>query len=63
MTAEGVFRQAMVVKGENRDTAWFSLLDSEWQVAGEALRQWLDPVNFDENGMQLRRLEEFREHV
>ena len=60
MTAEGVFRQSLVIKGENRDTAWFSLLDYEWPKAGEAMRQWLDPENFDENGQQIRRLEEIR---
>lgn len=60
MTAEGVHRQASVLKGENRDTAWFSLLDYEWPKAGEAMRLWLDPSNFDENGKQKRRLEEIR---
>ena len=60
MTAEGVHRQLSVVKGENRDTAWFSLLDYEWPKAGEAMRRWLDPSNFDENGKQIRRLEEIR---
>ena len=60
MTAEGVFRQSLVIKGENRDTAWFSLLDYEWPKAGEAMRQWLDPSNFDDDGRQIRRLEEIR---
>lgn len=60
MTAEGVHRQAAVIKGENRDTAWFSLLDYEWPKAGEAMRNWLDPANFDKDGKQLRRLEEIR---
>ncbi|MDJ0613321.1 MAG: GNAT family protein [Rhizobiaceae bacterium] len=60
MTAEGVHRQLMVVKGENRDTAWYSLLDYEWPKAGEAMRLWLDPENFDANGKQIRRLEEIR---
>ena len=45
---EGVFRQAAVVKGRNRDTAWFSVLDSEWPVIRMAFERWLDPVNFDE---------------
>ena len=61
MTAEGVHRQVMVVKGENRDTAWFSMLDHEWPRCGEALRLWLDPANFDEEGRQIRRLEEIRD--
>lgn len=60
MTAEGVHRQASVVKGQNRDTAWFSILDFEWPKAGEAMRLWLDPENFDENGKQIRRLEDIR---
>ena len=44
---EGIFRQAMVVKGRNRDTAWFSLLDSEWPAVRDAFARWLDPSNFD----------------
>ena len=60
MTAEGVHRQLMVIKGENRDTAWFSLLDYEWPKVGEAMRLWLDPSNFDGDGKQIRRLEEVR---
>ncbi|MEM7068591.1 MAG: GNAT family protein [Pseudomonadota bacterium] len=60
MTAEGVHRQSYVIKGENRDTAWFSLLDYEWDKAGRAFRDWLDASNFDENGKQIRRLEEVR---
>lgn len=60
MTAEGVHRQLMVVKGENRDTAWYSLLDYEWPKVGEAMRLWLSAENFDENGKQIRRLEEIR---
>jgi RimJ/RimL family protein N-acetyltransferase len=57
---EGVFRQAMVVKGENRDTAWFSIIDKEWPVVRQAYEAWLDPSNFDANGQQKRRLEEIR---
>ena len=63
MTAEGVHRQLSVVKGENRDTAWFSLLDYEWVKAGEAFRQWLDPKNFDAEGKQIRRLEHIRREL
>jgi RimJ/RimL family protein N-acetyltransferase/GNAT superfamily N-acetyltransferase len=51
-TYEGLFRQHMVVKGRNRDTAWFSILDSEWPVRARAFRRWLDPENFDEQGRQ-----------
>jgi RimJ/RimL family protein N-acetyltransferase len=51
-TAEGVFRQHMVVKGRNRDTAWFSILDGEWPAVGAAFRAWLAPENFDADGQQ-----------
>jgi len=61
MSAEGVFRQAAVVKGENRDTAWFSLLDHEWLEMKNVFEQWLDASNFDGEGSQLKRLQEFRE--
>lgn len=57
---EGLFRQHMVVKGLNRDTAWFAMLDGEWPVIGAALRCWLEPGNFDKEGRQKKRLEEFR---
>jgi len=52
MTFEGTFRQAGVVKGENRDTAWFSLLDREWPQARAAFETWLAPENFDADGRQ-----------
>ena len=51
-TFEGIFRQHMIVKGRNRDTAWFSMLDSEWPARKAAFENWLDPKNFDENGVQ-----------
>jgi RimJ/RimL family protein N-acetyltransferase len=57
---EGVFRQHMVVKGANRDTAWFSIVDREWPALREAYRRWLSPENFDADGGQKRRLEDFR---
>lgn len=57
---EGVFRQHLVVKGENRDTAWFSIIDKEWPALRAAYEGWLDPSNFDADGRQKRRLEEFR---
>ncbi len=60
MSAEGVFRQAAVVKGENRDTAWFSLLDHEWPAMKSAFEQWLDASNFDGKGQQIKRLQDFR---
>lgn len=59
-TFEGVFRQAAVVKGRNRDTAWYSVIDGEWPMVGEALRRWLAPENFDESGRQRVSLQECR---
>jgi RimJ/RimL family protein N-acetyltransferase len=49
---EGTFRQAVVVKGRNRDTAWFSILDRDWPALRTAFETWLDPANFDEDGHQ-----------
>lgn len=59
-TYEGVFRQHMVIKGENRDTAWYAMLDGEWPAAKAAFEAWLRPENFDSNGRQLRSLTELR---
>jgi len=56
---EGLFRQHQVVKGENRDTAWFSILDSEWPKVGQAFRNWLAPENFDAQGQQKTSLGDF----
>lgn len=55
---EGVHRQAMVVKGCNRDTAWFSILDSEWPQVRTAHGAWLSPSNFDGEGQQQSTLAE-----
>lgn len=55
-TFEGVFRQALVYKGRNRDTAWYSMLDSEWPAIERAFQAWLDPENFDAVGAQKLRL-------
>lgn len=49
---EGIFRQHMLVKGRNRDTAWYSMLDSEWPARRVAFERWLHPWNFDEKGEQ-----------
>jgi RimJ/RimL family protein N-acetyltransferase len=49
---EGIFRHADVVKGRNRDTAWFSIIDSEWPGIKAAFERWLDPGNFDGEGRQ-----------
>jgi RimJ/RimL family protein N-acetyltransferase len=51
-TYEGLFRQHMIIKGKNRDTTWFSMLDSEWDSRKRAFEAWLDPQNFDDKGMQ-----------
>jgi RimJ/RimL family protein N-acetyltransferase len=51
-TFEGVFRQHMIVKGRNRDTAWFSIVDGEWPAVREAFEAWLAPENFDADGRQ-----------
>ncbi len=59
-TFEGVFRQHMVVKERNRDSAWFSILDGEWPVIRSAFEAWLAPENFDEKGVQRRSLAEIR---
>ena len=53
---EGVFRQAAVVKGRNRDTAWFAMTDGDWRCLAPVWRRWLDPVNFDAGGLQRARL-------
>ncbi|MEM7754097.1 MAG: GNAT family protein [Planctomycetota bacterium] len=53
---EGIFRQAAVYKGRNRDTAWYSVTDHEWPALRTALTQWLDPSNFDAKGEQSTRL-------
>src|SRR5579871_1720619 len=53
---EGVFRQHMIVKGRNRDTAWFSMLDHEWPARKAAYEKWLAPGNFDSQGQQKTRL-------
>lgn len=49
---EGVFRQARVIKGRNRDTAWFSIIDGEWPALQAAFAQWLAPGNFSAEGKQ-----------
>ncbi len=53
---EGIFRQAAIVKGRNRDTAWFACIDSEWPALKECFEAWLAPSNFDARGRQRERL-------
>jgi RimJ/RimL family protein N-acetyltransferase len=56
---EGIFRQAVVYKGRNRDTAWFSIIDREWPALKSAYERWLAADNFDAQGRQRRRLSDF----
>ena len=62
-SAEGVFRQDLVVKGRNRDTAWFSMIDSEWPTIRGAFERWLDPGNFNTQGSQITPLSSIREQL
>jgi RimJ/RimL family protein N-acetyltransferase len=57
-TFEGIFYQAAIVKGRNRDTAWYSILDGEWPAIRANFEAWLSPENFDERGEQRRALAE-----
>ncbi|KAL2678674.1 hypothetical protein Neosp_009425 [[Neocosmospora] mangrovei] len=57
-TYEGTFRQHMIAKGRNRDTAWYSMLDGEWPTIKRGFQQWLDPSNFDTEDKQKRKLED-----
>ena len=59
-TFEGIFRQHMIVKGQNRDTAWYSMLDTEWPRAKEAFEKWLAPENFTADGRQKQPLAALR---
>jgi RimJ/RimL family protein N-acetyltransferase len=53
---EGVFRQHMIVKGENRDTAWFAMIDADWPRIRAGYERWLEPGNFEADGTQRTRL-------
>jgi len=59
---EGVFRKHYVVKGRNRDTAWYAIVDDEWPAIRAGFEAWLDPANFDAEGRQRRSLAELRVH-
>lgn len=59
-TSEGLFRDHMVIRGENRDTAWFSIIRPEWTQLAAGFVAWLDPANFDAAGKQKQKLEECR---
>jgi RimJ/RimL family protein N-acetyltransferase len=58
---EGIFRQHMVIKGRNRDTAWYAMLDSEWPARKRVFEAWLAPENFDAGRRQRRTLASFAE--
>jgi RimJ/RimL family protein N-acetyltransferase len=60
---EGIFRQHMIVKGDNRDTAWFAMIDKDWPALARAYEAWLDLANFDGDGKQKQRLEDLRAMV
>jgi RimJ/RimL family protein N-acetyltransferase len=60
---EGLFRQATMTRGRNRDTAWFSVIDSEWPALRAAFEAWLDPANFATDGTQRRSLARFRSNA
>ena len=55
---EGIFRQAIIYKGRNRDTAWYSVIDSQWPSLKQTFKLWLDPTNFDSDGNQRTRLDD-----
>jgi RimJ/RimL family protein N-acetyltransferase len=55
-TFEGIFRQHYIIKGRNRDTAWFSILDTEWPVIRKGFEAWLDEKNFDAQGTEKAKL-------
>ncbi|MGD0737434.1 MAG: GNAT family protein [Terracidiphilus sp.] len=56
-TFEGIFRQHMIIKGQSRDSAWFSMLDGEWPARKKAFESWLAPANFDADGRQRKSLQ------
>lgn len=61
LSFEGIFRQAAVVKGHNRDTAWYAAIDKEWPALNEVLRKWLASENFDDAGRQFVALSQLTE--
>lgn len=60
---EGTFRQALMYKGRNRDTAWFAIIDQDWPALKQAFEAWLNPTNFDKNGRQRRSLAEYQAQI
>lgn len=60
---EGTFRQHQINKGRNRDSAWYSIIDSEWPVCKKAFEEWLNDENFDEQQQQRKNLEDIRKNI
>jgi hypothetical protein len=60
---EGIFRQHVISKGRNRDTAWFACIDKEWPALKEAYLAWLSPSNFDRDGRQVESLADLTQLV
>jgi RimJ/RimL family protein N-acetyltransferase len=63
LSFEGIFRQAAIVKGRNRDTAWYATIDKEWPALNEAFQYWLSPANFDDEEIQRVSLSKLTEAV
>lgn len=62
-TFEGIFRQATLYKNRNRDTAWYSIIDTEWPAIKAVFQQWLDAENFDKHGQQKQRLSALMQQI
>ncbi len=62
-TFEGIFRQHIISRGANRDTAWYSIIDKEWPLLKQAFERWLSPENFDSEGQQRQTLEAIRKQL
>ncbi len=60
---EGLFRQAIVYNGRNRDTSWYAIIDKDWQSISQAHQRWLSSDNFDQNGKQKLRLSDLTAQV
>jgi vacuolar-type H+-ATPase subunit B/Vma2 len=60
-TFEGIFRQALVYKGRNRDTAWYSVIDRNWPLLKKSFEAWLSPENINSQGIQQKSLAEIRD--
>ena len=63
LSFEGVFRQVLVTKGRNRDTAWYAAIDKEWPLLDAAFQAWLSPANFDGEGRQRVSLSKLTEPI